>query len=582
MKKLLLSLFFLILAAPLVPSVNAAAYSWDIPSIDADISIQKSGTIHVQETIVADFTRDEHHGIYRTIPVSYRDSFGTKFNLRFNLISVTDGNGNPQPIAEQSREGDSVYLKIGDPAVWLNKKTTYVITYEVNRAIGYFNDHDELYWNVFENWEVPVLASTATVHIPQGASKDSLKAVCYTGQFGSSLSDCTATVQDGQTFIYKGNTQFMPGEGLTIVAGFPTGLVIKPSVLQEIWWFVTDNWGAFIPIAVFLYLFLKWWFTGRDPKTKDTIIPRYEPPDGLTPTEVGTIIDERVDVQDISTVVIDYAVKGYLKIKEIKLKKLLFLSDTDYEIEKLKDYHNAPNIKSHELDILDSMFDGEKSVKISDLKYKYYTHLKDIKDKVYKNLVKDGYFAGNPETVRKTYLGVGTFLVAVPLFAAGVLIAFAGVTLLVSLIISGILFIFFSRIMPRKTLKGATAYFEIKGLEEYIRTAEKDRIKFQSDQNIFFEKLLPYAMVLGLADKWAEAFKDIYKGKPNWFESDNMTGFNTYYLVNRLSNFTTMTNTAFASSPRSSGGGSSAWGGGSGFSGGFSGGGFGGGGGGGW
>ncbi len=158
---------------------------------------------------------------------------------------------------------------------------------------------------------------------------------------------------------------------------------------------------------------------------------------------------------------------------------------------------------------------------------------------------------------------------------------FLGVTFTVSIMASGILFIIFSNFMPRKTLKGAKAYFEIKGLEEYIRTAERDRIKFQSEKNIFFERLLPYAMVLGLGEKWASAFKDIYKKPPDWFEGSNMDNFNTYYLINRLNNFNSHANTAFASSPRSSGG-SSAWSGGSGFSGGFSGGGFGGGGGGGW
>ena len=90
-------------------------------------------------------------------------------------------------------------------------------------------------------------------------------------------------------------------------------------------------------------------------------------------------------------------------------------------------------------------------------------------------------------------------------------------------------------------------------------------------------------MVLGLGEKWAEAFKDLYKKPPDWFSGNDMSGFDTYYLVNRLNNLSSHAQTAFASSPRSSGGGgSSAWSGGSGFSGGFSGGGFGGGGGGGW
>lgn len=543
----------------------------------------ESGKLHITETIVADFTNEEHHGIYRTIPVNYTDEYGNPFNLRFKLIGVTDENGKKHPVASAGKElfSDEMNIKIGDADVWLNGVTTYVIEYEIDRATSYFDDHDELYWNAFTDWQVPVLESTVTVHLPENANAEDMKAACFTGYYGSNESACNAAIVDDKTFMYTSDDLLAPGEGFTIVAGFPKGVVKEVSLLQKVLWFIFDNWALLIPIIVFFFLFFKWWFTGRDPKTADTIIPRYKAPENLTPTEVGTIIDERVDVHDISTVIIDFAVKGYIKIHEIKSKKMVFFDETDYELEILKPYKKADGIKSHEIEILDAVFDGANKTKISDLKYKFYKRLPDIKKKIYGNLVSDGFFAHNPDNIRWIYLGIGLFLTVGPFFMMGLIVVFLGVTFTFSIIASGILFIIFSNFMPRKTLKGARAYFEIKGLEEYIRTAEKDRIKFQSDQNIFFEKLLPYAIVLGLGEKWAEAFKDIYKKPPDWFEGSDMDNFNTYYLVNRLTDFNTRANTAFAASPRSSGG-SSAWGGGSGFSGGFSGGGFGGGGGGGW
>ena len=137
--------------------------------------------------------------------------------------------------------------------------------------------------------------------------------------------------------------------------------------------------------------------------------------------------------------------------------------------------------------------------------------------------------------------------------------------------------------MPAKTKKGAEAKWQVLGLEEFIRTAETDRIKFQEKENIF-QKLLPYAMALGLAEKWTTAFKDIIKTPPNWYQSSDpnfMNGFNTMYLYHSLNSMTTTANTVMTSSPRSSSSGS--WSGSSGFGGGgFSGGGFGGGGGGSW
>lgn len=576
MKKLLATLGLLMMWTPC-----ALAYtSWNLPEVNQDITIMESGKIHVVETIKADFTRDSHRGIFREIPISYTNEFGNPFNLRLNLISVTDENGNPHPIAENGKNWGEYYIKIGNASVWRNDIATYVITYEIDRAIGYFEDHDELYWNPYTYWEVPVLSSSVTVHLPENTDTSKMRAACYTGSYGSVDEQCSAQVLDDKTFQYQTTDVSYAGDAFTIVAGWPSGIISKPSLFAQVWWFIFDNWSLLIPIIAFLFLYWKWHTTGRDPKT-DTIIPRYRPPEGLTPTEVGTIIDEKVDLHDITSVVITYAVKGYLKIHELKTKKLFFFDDLDYELEIVKDYTTIKDLQSHEKKILDSIFGSKKKVKVSSLKYKFYKHIKSIKKEIYSNLVKGKYFTRNPEKVRTTYVTIGIVIISLTVTFSGPAFVLLGLTTIFAIGATGALFIVFGKIMPRKTLKGAKTYAEIRGLEEYIRTAEKDRIKFQEDQNIFFEKLLPYAMVLGLGEKWAGAFKDLYKKPPNWFAGDDMSAFNTYYLVNRLNNFSDHAQTAFAASPRSSGG-SSSWSGGSGFSGGFSGGGFGGGGGGGW
>jgi len=577
MKKFLATLGFLALLAPSA----LADYSWNLPEVNQDIRLDKSGEIHVVETVKADFTRSPHHGIYRHIPISYKDKFGNPFNLRFKLISVTDENRKSRSIASEYKSGGEYIIKIGDKDVMYNDIQTYVITYDINRAIGYFDEHNELYWNPYSSWDIPVLSSTVTVHLPQEVDESSLSSTCYTGFYGETSKDCLSTVIDGQTLQYSITKPSAPGEGFTIVAGWPKGIISEASWFMKIWWFVVDNWSLLIPLFVFVFLFWKWYTVGRDPKVGDTVIPRFEPPDDLTPTEVGTIIDEKVDIQDITSVIITYAVRGYIKIHEIKSKKMFFFDDTDYELEVVKSYSDDKNMKSHEKKILGAIFGGKKKIKISSLKYKFYKHIKGIKKQIYTGLVKDGYLAHNPENIRAIYMGIGIGIIWATLFGAGFITDFIGLTAVFAIVASGGLFILFSFIMPRKTIKGAKTLIEIKGLEEYIRTAEKDRIKFQEDQNIFFEKLLPYAMVLGLGEKWAGAFKDIYKKPPSWFESNDMSTFNTFYLLDHLNRFSVHTQTAFASSPRSSGG-SSAWGGGSGFSGGFSGGGFGGGGGGGW
>jgi uncharacterized membrane protein len=149
----------------------------------------------------------------------------------------------------------------------------------------------------------------------------------------------------------------------------------------------------------------------------------------------------------------------------------------------------------------------------------------------------------------------------------------------VSAIISAIIVFVFGFLMPARTHKGVLAKEYILGLKEYLMVAEKDRIKFHNapEKNPKqFEKLLPYAMVLGVEKEWAEQFKDIYIQNPSWYNDPSGANFNSLVLLSSLNSFSSSTNSVLTSVP------SSASGGGSGFGGGGGGGGFGGGGGGSW
>lgn len=565
-------------------TAGAYGYDWDISSFETDIVAQEDGTLIVEETIVADFSREQHHGIYRTIPVQYPDATNHTLNLRYDVKSVKDENGNDWWY-ETSREGEYLKIKAGDANIYFNEPITFVITYEIQRAVSFqFDDHDEIYWNATgDEWEVPILSATATIQLPNSVSESDLRATCYTGGYGSQEQNCEHNIS-GNTLTYNTTGELGSYEGLTIVAGFPKGVLTEPPFSQRAMWFIVDNWPYMIPLVTFLVLLYLWQTRGRDPQTnRDTVMPHYEAPEGFTPAEAGTLIDERVDMHDISATIVDMAVRGYIKIKEIKKKKILFGDDYDYEFIKLKPHKNASELHSHEKKTLDAIFqNNEESVKMSDLKNKFYLKLDGIINSTYDRLVSEKYFPRNPDKTRKAYAGTGGTLLFLPFVFIGLFIE-GLIALPIAIGVSGIIILAFSGIMPAKTKKGVEMYYTILGLEEFINTAEKDRIKWQEKENIFM-KLLPYAMAFRIADKWSKAFEGLNK-TPSWFESTDpnfANNFNTYYFVNRL---TTMSNSmalTMRTAPRSSGSGGS-WSGGSGFSGGgFSGGGFGGGGGGSW
>jgi len=557
-------------------------YGWAVTRFDSAIKINEDGMINVTETIVADYTNEAHHGIIRSIPVDYRDQYGNNLSLNFQVVSVTDQNGKAWNF-EQYKEGNILNIKAGDADVLLTEPSTFVITYNVGRAINRFDTYDELYWNATgTQWGVPMGTVTAEVTLPDKIQDSDMKATCYTGAYGANEQACTATIKD-HTISYtvdSGDGAQVPDlssyTGLTIVAGFPKNMIAEPSATQQILWFLADNWGYGLPILTFGFLYYMWFTRGRDPKTRDAIMPIYKAPAGMTPTELGTIIDETVDIRDISSAIVDLAVRGYLQIKEIKEKKLLFES-TDYEFIRLK--NDDSGLKEHERKILSAVFGGSDSKKLSSLKNEFYSSLPGIKDMVYKNLVKEGYFPVSPEKVRSVYYTVGGVLSFGVLCGLGLFLALFPLSAILGIMASGLIIVGFAKFMPAKTKKGVDMYYQAKGLEEFIKTAERDRIKFQEKENIF-ETILPYAMTLGLATKWASAFEGIYKTAPSWYVSSNPhwgSQFNVLAFSNKLDSVASEMQTTFASSPRSAAGG------GSGFSGGgFSGGGFGGGGGGSW
>ncbi|HRN85922.1 MAG TPA: DUF2207 domain-containing protein [Candidatus Dojkabacteria bacterium] len=338
--------------------------------------------------------------------------------------------------------------------------------------------------------------------------------------------------------------------------------------------------GAMLLPLGALKIYQLWKTKGRDHIDKSIVIPEYSPPDEIRPYLLGSLKDEMVDIKDITSSIIDLAYRGYIKIKEFGAKEVLGikLKKADFELIKQKEFDD---LSEPEKELMDAVFGTKERVTTNDLKNKFYTRLPGIKKKIYEELVSAKYFDDKPDSVRTKYLGIGflVMIVGVGLVVAStVLPIFWGTG--IALGILGLVLLIVSKHMPSKTELGSQIFHKVLGFKMYMETAEKYRVQNLTPET--FEKFLPYAIVFGIEKQWAEKFKDIYKGTPDWYEGDIST-FNTIYLVNSLSTFNTTTATAMTVSPSSSGtatGGG--WSGGGGFSGGFSGGGGGGGGSGAW
>jgi len=563
----ILSVSFILLA---LSSIIASA-ALRIEDFAVEITVESSGQLQVTERITVRFLTP-HHGIERFVPVSGRTPWGeaVKIDLRLDEILLDEVS---VPYTDRTL-GSNRYFRIGDPDRTITGTYEYTIRYRANRALLFTENAVRLYWNVTGNeWDIPIEQASAVVRFPDTVSLDSASSVSYFGYYGSTARGATGIPTEDGALLFQAEILY-PGEGLTIDVSVPleTLPIDPPSLWQRVVWFLDANRYATLPLITLLGMFILWAKLGKDPR-KRVIAPAFEPPRDMSPGAAGVLIDDRIDLRDISAMLVGLAVKGYLTIREP--------DDGNYVFLKRQEAGNA--LSPAEQAILDTLFDSPEVVErtLTSLEQEFYKSLPTIRSRLYGHLIKEGYYKNNPERTRRFYLTTG--LISIPL-AVYLGIQSMSLYLAAAIALSGVIVLAFSRFMPRKTAKGVRKLEEILGLSEYIRRAEVDRIEFHNAPEkgpSLFEKLLPYAIALNLTTVWTRQFEGLLNEPPQWYIGGSRTpAFNAILFSHTLSSMTRSMQRTFVSAPRTSG--RSAMSGRSSFGGGFSGGGFGGGGGGGW
>ncbi|MGH7443632.1 MAG: DUF2207 domain-containing protein, partial [Longimicrobiales bacterium] len=344
--------------------------------------------------------------------------------------------------------------------------------------------------------------------------------------------------------------------------------------------FVRANGILLVPLLAF-FLMHGWWRKhGRDPEEL-SIAPQYEPPAGLTPGELGMLVDNKADMRDVTATIVDLAVRGFLVIEDEEESHIFGLvKSRTYAFELVRAQAEWTGLRPHEVGLLHALFDdgARTRVSIEELENSFYQDLPDIKKRLTESLIEHGFCSKRPDKVIGKYVLIGVL--------AGLIVGVGGVVWLIRLgesplpaaiaaFLTVAVMIGFALVMPARTVRGARMREHALGFGEFLQRVEQDRFDRVVKTPEMFEKYLPYAMAFGTEKNWARAFDDIYREPPDWYRGYHGTQFFAHGLATNLSSMASSTSNAMASAPRSSSG-SSGFGGG-----GFSGGGFGGGGGGG-
>jgi hypothetical protein len=553
----------ILLVATVAP---AAARSLHIVHFEAGIEVAASGGVTVTEVITARF-EGAWNGLYRTIPIEYRTPQGFGFRLHLKPEGAFDKEGNPLRW-QASRERHYRKIKIWVPGA-TDVTRTVVLIYRVRNALSFLEDHDELYWNVTgDEWDVPIEDAAARITLPDGAT--GLRATAFTGSYGSRERDADLAIEaHAVTVRLRRSLGFR--EGLTVVIGWDKGAVAAPGPVARAIDVLAANWPLVAPFVAFGIMGWLWWTRGRDPELHPIAV-RYEPPEGLSPAEVGTLADYRADVRDITATLVDLAVRGFLTIEEKTESRLLGLfSRRDFVLRRHVQAPVPGRSKAHEVALMRGLFEGRGDVvELSDLENDFYKHLPRIRDGVYEALVRGRYYADRPDAVHQRY-GIAAALLA--LLGAGA--AFFGNSPLVGALGAGpmafalgglgtgVIVLAFGWFMPARTVRGTRALEEVRGFEEFLSRVEADRLERVVRTPELFERFLPFAMALGVESQWARAFEGICQQPPRWYQGGSIDGFRPRIFVDRLEGMTRTAAATMVSRPRSTGSGSGFGGGGS-------------------
>ena len=595
---LILAVFSVVMLASPASADDAAP----ITRYHVDVNLTPQGVAQVKIDFTMDFGQFRGRGPLIILPTRQDDGANPdeQYVFEYSNFAVSSPSG---ASSRTSRESDAggILLRIGDENRWNTTAQEYVLEYDVTGFI--VSDQaqsglDEFNWNVIgPAWD----SSFQDIQVSVTGPVDVSGAACFYGR-GYTM-ECEAS-SSGQTAQYS-HSALQPSEPMQVVAGFPAGTFggveqIKTRKVTAANAFeltpVTGGIAGAGILAAIAGLFAVQRRHARDdvylgltpglvPKPGETsnvgpspkkfpVAVQFNPPKGATPGEIGTLLDTTADNVDVSATIVDLAVRGYLRIEADGKRDFVLHAASAPRGDKLVDY---------EATLLADLFKGRPSRHSSELrKATFQNVLPHAKEGLYASVVRKGWFKSNPNGSQVLPIVGGGLLIGAGVMAAMFLASFGWGLISLPLVVLGVGLIAISGKFRKRTAQGSAYLAQAKGFELYLRTAEKETLRFEEGEDIF-SKYLPYAIVFGVADRWSKLFaqlgaEGLYQADTSWYiGADLMHG---YYFASAMNNLTHSFNDVMNAARMD--GMSQATGGSSGFSGFSGGGGFGGGGGGSW
>jgi hypothetical protein len=474
---------------------------------DVVLSIGTGGVVNVKETIVYEFaggTALERDFVTRTRESDTRDRI-----FKVENVKASSPDGGPTGVSVTQRDDRTVVRVAGTGA--LSGRHTVVLQYDVRGAIARLGSGEELRWTAVGGWTVPVASAKATVDA--GAEIRNLN--CFAGALGSSVGCTQFFTNHTHTHAEFRQQNMLAQDYVTVIVGYPAGMTNARPLYEERRTLATaftvnkTTGGSLLGLLALLLggFTVLYQLRGRDGRTVGRKAAEgdhtpvngmsFEPPDGVRPGQIGTLIDEQADVIDVTATVVDLAVRGYLLIEE---------DTSDWTLRKLD--RQVDDLLPYELTLFNALFTGRTTVRLSELGGTFAGDLAKVRSALYDDVVKQGWFTRRPDTVRTRWTTVGMVLTGLGLVATVALALLTNLALIgLAVIIGGAALSIAGQYMPAKTARGATVLAHTIGFRTYLARGEASDV--ETRQRIaMFSRYLPYAIVFDNVQKWAQSVED--------------------------------------------------------------------------
>ncbi len=575
-----------------------AAGGYDIEQYHVDVNVTPYNTYEITESITVNYT-EYRHGIYRNLPLVNRvyrtDGSSDVVNARVEKVECSDKK-------KISVDNSICQIRIGDEDEEIIGEKDYTLSYNYVMGKDVLSGADEFYFNIVgTEWEDTTIQNvTFSIHMPESFDE---KKIGFSYGFSGSVNT------DGIWYSIQGNTingmlnkdiVLRSGEGLTIRLELPEGYFKKDNSME-----LLPSIVFFLGIVIIGVGYLLWNKYGKDDPYVETV--EFYPPDGYNSAELGFFYKGVVTGEDIVSLVVYLAQKGYLRIIEGAGK-----NNQGFTLMKEKEYDGS---NPYEREFFQGLFQKGDFVTDADLNNTFYVTIKSITKQLNKTYMKKIFYPNSLNKDWSLYLvltamyfmscwnpvyhnsynifstvyaiGVSEFLF---IFMSSALFAFGKVwEKILSGVIVGIFAIFmsfvflsngfaladksylyafiftllttlavafFSHILPKRTHWGNQILGRSLGFKRFLETAEKPKLEAMVAENPeYFYEILPYTYVLGVSKEWMEKFETMLSEPPRWYQGHSGSHFSPTRFNTFMSSTMSRANSTMTSSPRSSGGG---------------------------